>query len=481
VTVLRTTLACAVAALLAASAGGAASAPIGHLVRLTASPGLFPAYAPAIHDYVIRCAGRPTVTLTSWSAAGTATVIDGKTRPTATLALRPGRAVTVDARGAGGTSSYHVRCLPDDFPTFQVSGPGAPTRLYVTTPSLSLGGMGGHYIAIFDNHGVPVWWYRDAGTPIDAKLLPGNLIAYATFNGADPAYQVRRLDGTLVTHVRSPDGEIDDHELQKTSDGNEVYLVYQPKQHVDITSLGGPADATVLEGRVEEISPSGTLIWSWSTDGRVDPSESVAWARSIVSAPINDPSGTPQYDVYHANSVSISGNLVVVSMRYENAIFGIDKKTGDILWKLGGTPTPQSLVVVGDPHPSSPFSGQHDARILADGTISLFDDESLTGQPRATLFKVDAASGTATLLRSLSDPTIATSPCCGSARLLADGDWVVSWGGDPTLGEYGADGTPLLRIRFGGLFSYRVVPVAANRLPLQALRAGMDELAGDRT
>jgi hypothetical protein len=475
----RIAIAGAIATLIAAGSGGAATPPAGHLVRLTATPGLFPAYAPSIHDYVIRCAGGPTVTVSTWSAAGTTAVIQGKAGRSARVAIAPGRAVTVAARAAGGTSSYHIRCLPNDFPSFQVSGPGAPSRLYVTTPSLALGGTGGHYVAIFDNHGVPVWWYRDAGTPIDAKLLPGHLIAYATFNGADPAYQVRRLDGTLVSRVRSPDGEIDDHELQKTNEGNDVYLVYQPRLHVDLTSLGGPADATALEGRVEEISPNGKLIWSWSTDGRVDPSESIAWAKSIVATPIKDAAGAPQYDVYHANSVSISGNLVVVSMRYENAIFGIDKKTGDILWKLGGTPTTKSLTVVGDPHPTSPFSGQHDARILADGTVSLFDDESLTGQPRAVQFKIDAAARSATLLRSLSDPTITMSPCCGSARVLSDGNWLVSWGGDPTFGEYSTDGTPLLRIQFGGLFSYRAVPVAMSKLPVGALREGMDELAGD--
>jgi len=417
--------------------------------------------------------------VSTWGAAGTTTFIQGKARRSAKVSLGPDRAITVEARAAGGTSRYHLRCLPADFPAFQVSGPGAPSRLYVTTPSLALGGTGGHYVAIFDNHGVPVWWYRDAGTPIDAKLLPGQLIAYATFNGPDPSYLVRRLDGTLVSKVRSPDGEIDDHELQETAEGNDVYLVYQPKQHVDITSLGGPADATVLEGRIEEIAPNGKLDWSWSTDGHVDPSESIAWAKPIVSTPIDDASGAPQYDVYHANSVSISGNLVVVSMRYENAIFGIDKKTGNILWKLGGTPTPQSLTVVGDPHPTSPFSGQHDARILADGTVSLFDDESLTGRPRAVQFEIDAAAHSATLLRSLSDPTIDASSCCGSARMLSDGNWLVSWGGDPTFGEYGADGTPLLRIQFDGLFSYRAVPVATSKLRVAALREGMDALAGD--
>ena len=34
------------------------------------------------------------------------------------------------------------------------------------------------------------------------------------------------------------------------------------------------------------------------------------------------------------------------------------------------------------------------------------------------------------LSSSLSDPTINTSSCCGSARVLSDGNWLVSWGGE---------------------------------------------------
>jgi hypothetical protein len=84
---------------------------------------------------------------------------------------------------------------------------------------------------------------------------------------------------------------------------------------------------------------------------------------------------------------------------------------------------------------------------------------------------------TATLVAQLSDPAVTSSLCCGSARLLANGDWLVSWGGDPVVGEYRPDGTPVFRIAFDGLFSYRIVAVAASRLPIDELRAGMDAMA----
>ena len=37
-------------------------------------------------------------------------------------------------------------------------------------------------------------------------------------------------------------------------------------------------------------------------------------------------------------------------MRHTDGIYGIERSTGDILWKLGGTKTEDSLRVMGDPH-----------------------------------------------------------------------------------------------------------------------------------
>jgi hypothetical protein len=61
---------------------------------------------------------------------------------------------------------------------------------------------------------------------------------------------------------------------------------------------------------------------------------------------------------------------------------------------------------------------------------------------------------------------------------MADGDWLVSWGGDPVVGEYRPDGTPVFTLTFAdGLFSYRAVPVAPERLTIGELRAAMDALS----
>jgi Arylsulfotransferase (ASST) len=453
------------------------------LARLTSTPALSPAFSPAIHDYVVRCTTAARTRFTTVAAAGSRPEIDGTPERTALVPLHADQAVTISAVDGAGSSDYHVRCLPADFPGFTETWTAHTDEWYVTTPSLSLGTARSHYIAIFDGDGVPVWWYRARHVPIDAKILSGALVAFSSFPASTPEYQVRRLDGAFVRRIVSPDGRADDHELQVAANGDDVFVVYQPKSGIDLTPYGGPADATVLEGEIEEVSPAGKLVWSWSTDGHVGLDATAArFLPGIVSAPVTVPlpggGSVPAYDFFHPNAVSLDGGTVLFSMRQTDAVYAIDKASGKILWKLGGSPTPESLTVVGDPYGQVPFGGQHDVRILPDGTVSAYDDGTLLGRPpRAVRYRIDTSARTATLVEQVSDPAVTSSLCCGSARLLRDGDWVVSWGGDPVAGEYRPDGSPVWKIEFDGLFSYRVAPVAGGKLTIAELRAGMDALA----
>jgi hypothetical protein len=133
----------------------------------------------------------------------------------------------------------------------------------------------------------------------------------------------------------------------------------------------------------------------------------------------------------------------------------IDASTGDVVWKLGGTTTPQSLRIVGDPEASTDLGSQHDVRAWPDGTISFFDNGTRDfQQPRVLRFKIDAAAGTATLIQTITDPNVRFSVCCGSARLLPGGDWVVAWGATPYVDELTPTGQVVFRLMFSDVFSY---------------------------
>lgn len=439
-------------------------------LEITASPSLYPAFVPAVYDYVIRCDGNTPVHLDVNPPANTSVSVAGQpphsTQFTADVVRQVGQGFTVVSNSPSGTATYYMRCLPSDFPTWTTTRNG-PTQaqFYAVQP---LAGTNS-YFAIFDPNGVPVWW-RKADAPVTFFTYLSNGHVAWTRQGGAPAEE-RRLDGSLVRLIDSTPAGNDFHELQRLPNGH--YLIAaNPLRRVDLTSIGGPANAMIPDPIIEEVTATGTVVWSWDTVDHIPVTETIAaWGGN-----------QPPYDVYHFNSIGADGTgRVVLSYRHLNAIYDVDKATGNIMWKLGGTPRPESLTPVGDPVTS--FSGQHDPRILADGTVTVHDngtkpDPSATEglrPPRAVRYQLDLTARTATLLESISDPAAPVSTCCGSARKLSGGNWVMSWGRNPLVTELTPSGTRVFGLNFAStVFSYRAVPIMPGELSYADLRAGMN-------
>ena len=86
--------------------------------------------------------------------------------------------------------------------------------------------------------------------------------------------------------------------------------------------------------------------------------------------------------------------MVLFTFRHLDAIYKVNRFTGRIVWKLGGVHTSKSLTVKNDPDGSYPLGAQHDARVLGDGTVSIFNNNTglakpgcagAAGWPRASL------------------------------------------------------------------------------------------------
>jgi hypothetical protein len=137
------------------------------------------------------------------------------------------------------------------------------------------------YAIVADDHGVPVWWKRVvAGGLLDAKLLPDGTIVWGRYTGrsfVQGAFDHYRLDGTPLGTLTTAGIRTDTHDIQLLPDGSYLMLAYVPRLHVDLSSLGGPADATVLDGEIQEVTPAGDLVWSWSTADHIPLAETASW------------------------------------------------------------------------------------------------------------------------------------------------------------------------------------------------------------
>lgn len=477
----------ALAALAAFAPAAAAS------VKLSARPALYPAFQRGISDYVSRCKpGKPLVL--SGSATGGEKVAIGS-RPahsgefSESLSRTSGGGVTVRVMSQSRPGTFHIRCLPTDFPKWDASRPGKPqAQWYFVTPN---GTRHRGYLAVFDSHAVPVWWrYAGSYGPWDAKPMPGGTIAWTHYLG-DPfgqpgayGYEEHRLDGTFVRRIHAVGVPTDTHELQRMPNGDYLVVSYVPRgTPVDLTAYGGPADARVVDGVIQELTPSGTVVWEWHSNDHFDVSATQRWLPRLVHDQSNRPASERYYDLVHLNSVEPDGDGFIVSARHLDAVFRIKKSDKSIDWKLGGTNLPDhSLAVENDPYGDLPLAGQHDARLWTDGTVTVFDNETLTTRrPRAVRYAIDAANHKATLLEARVDSRVTASVFGGSARKLPRGDWVVYWGGSTLVSEQTASGKPVLSIAFrDDRWGYRAAALPPGQLSAKALRSGMDNMSKKR-
>jgi Arylsulfotransferase (ASST) len=450
---------------------------------VSARPALYPAFDPGVSDYVTRCGSDP-VEFDVEAPEGTQVSVDGTTARSgrftenAQLASGERTAITVTA---AGTQTFHVRCLPQNFPAWTYERTGDPSHGF-TLVSVVVG-ISAQYLVFFDKRGVPVWWYRPTGgvLPIDAKLLSDDSVAFAewglnSFN-SNPAlkYQIRRLDGTLVRTLQTVGVPTDFHELQELSNGNYVLVAYKPRDHVDLSEYDESSDSTVLDAEIQELTPSGQLVWAWNSKDHIELEETGRWWSSLNPGTL--PDGRPAIDHVHINAVEPDGDGLLISLRHTDAIYRISRTDGHVDWKLGGTDTPESLAVSDDRAPPATLGAQHDVRRLPDGTVSVFDNGTNLGRPpRMARFQIDPEAGSATLVESVTDAEITTSACCGGARSVDSNGWLIAWGGQPVVGEYDATGSRTSNLRIIGATLYRAVPVPSTRLGAERLRTAMDSM-----
>ncbi len=284
-------------------------------------------------------------------------------------------------------------------------------------------------------HGRPVLtWWRARPT--------GATHGSASYTIVDQSYRT-------VAVVRPVGGPIaDPHEFVLTPRGTALMTTFR---NIFLTGR------RIADGGVQELDVrTGRVLLDWRS------ATHIAFAESY-SRPPRDRS--MPYDFFHVNSIDIDadGNLLV-SARNTHAVYKLDRRTGEIVWRLGGK---RSDFALGR---NVRFAWQHDARRHKDGTISLFDNGAaprVHRQSRVIFIRLDLPRMRATLARYVvhRPPRVAINQA--NAQLLPRGHVLVGWGYEPYVTEYDARGRVLLDLRFGsGADSYRAFRFAWTGRPI---------------
>ena len=439
-----------------------------HGASLSAEPKLVPRFKASIADYVTRCDPDERVRLRIVTSDG---------ERVRKVLLEPGQATSVAIESGRNRRRYHVRCLPREFPRWKFERFRRPqAQWFLFAPQQGATEPESYFVTIIDGHGTPVWWRKRKRMPFNSILLPNGNVAWARWfeepfgisEGA--AWEVHRLDGPLVRTIRAAGSPTDLHDLVLLANRHFLVFTYRLRRHVDLRPYGGPADGAVVDGEVQEQDAAGRVVWRWNSKDHVSIGENVTWTGTYRELA----DGTNAYDYFHLNSIEPDGDGYIVSARHVDALYRIDKKTGTVTWKLGGTKRPESLDVVGDDR-AKLFVGQHDIRKLPDGTITVYDNH-VPGAPRAMRLRINAAAKRARVLEQAGEPSLLWSPAEGSARLLPGGDWVVSWGATNLISELRATNDPTWRLTLQKGQNYRIQPIPRGMLAATELRRAMDKM-----
>ena len=333
---------------------------------------------------------------------------------------------------AHDTAPGYVFCAPK-------SGPGES-------------GPGQDGCLILDNTGQPVWFRPAPSEAMDAMDFKvqaykgetvltwweGHHTSYGQgeFVICDHAYrEIKRVRAGNVYRA-------DHHEFMITPEDTALLDIYH-KVTMDLSEQGGEKDATVLDGIVQEVDiESGDVLFEWHSLEHVGLDESYVMP----------------YDYFHLNSIDVDhdGNLLV-SSRTTCTIYKIDRRSGEVIWRLGGK---RSDFEMG---PGTRTSFQHDARRQKDGTLTVFDNGNMNevDQSRAVVLELDEGAMTARLVREYTHPDKVRSSTQGNVQVLPDGNVFVGWGSEPVLSEFSHDG----RLRFSAAFPTESETYRAFRFP----------------
>lgn len=249
----------------------------------------------------------------------------------------------------------------------------------------------------------------------------------------------------------------DGHEFLVTPWNTALITIYV-QATADLTSMGGPANQTVVNGIVQEVDiPTGKVLFQWNSADHVPYSQS--------QEPLPAKATTP-WQWFHLNAAKVDtdGNFLIEG-RHTWAVYKVSRATGDIIWTLGGKASSFALAAApGQVLDAADeiFAWQHDPEPLGNGLYSFFDNEgnppapSLLPNSRGVVVQLDEIAHIATLVASYDQPEGLIATAEGNVQATDEGNLLVGWGNLPYFSAFDASSSLIFNAQFApGVHSYR--------------------------
>jgi hypothetical protein len=372
-----------------------------------------------------------------WTNPDQTTVASSEVLPGTVLSPRIGGASAgavpiASQKSAGLTPKFAIMpngvSVPSDFPQVMVTARGNPASDYIWLESVGQNGQ--MYKMILDTWGNPVFYQR--GGAMDFKPQKNGLLTWKGFTAVDKNFNY------VGSYFAANGYGTDEHELQILADGT-YFLIGDGTESVDMSRFvtnGNPA-ASVMENVVQQFTSAGELIFQWRAWDHLD----------ILDQQQSIDITAQSFDFPHMNALDVDDDgHILLSSRSPSECTKINRDTGEIIWRLGGTHS--TLTFVNDPL-NGPRD-QHGFRALGRGHYILFDNGNLHDPPvsRAVEYAVDPLAKTATLVWQFRDTPDKYAFYMGNVQRLTNGNTHINWvyAGYPKACEVDSNGVKQLEL-----------------------------------
>jgi hypothetical protein len=352
-------------------------------------------------------------------------------------------------------SHYHTR--PDLEPPAMVisahSSSSAPGYIF-TAP---YNGPGRNGPMIFDEAGNLVWFQalpaEVEAADLRVQQLDGKPVL-TWWQGYIPPQgfgqgEVMIADSSYrqIGRVHAGNGyKADLHDFHLTASDTAVLTAFNPIA-CDLSALGGPRGGAVTDTLFQEVDlHTGLVRREWHDVDHVPLSDSYSTA---VTTTRKWP-----FDYFHVNSVDQHGDgSTLISARNTWALYELNTASGQIVSRIGGKRSTLKLLS------STKTAYQHDATLLPDGNISIFDNGAVPKvhpQSRGLIVRINPNAQTVNYVAQFEHSKPLSAGSQGNIQLLNNGNFFIGWGALPYFSEYSPSGHLLFDAHMHGSYqSYR--------------------------
>ena len=282
------------------------------------------------------------------------------------------------------------------------------------------GGSNPRPVKILDSNSVEVYSQNMGMKGWDFKVNYNNKLSY--FDRSSKGWFIMDSLYNEVDSIYCLNGYIaDNHDFLALSNGNYILFAYDEQVYAMDTIVNGGDPNAIVEGLIiQEIDSNHNLVFEWKSWDHFHVTENSYLA----------PWTSSNLPFIHANAIDIDfDDNLLLSSRGLDEITKINRVTGDIIWRFGGSQN--QFTFIND----YPFTHQHSIKSLGSNRYLLFDNGNFSSQytasgniSRAVEYELDTILMTATKVWEFIHPDSLFTPSIGSVQRLPNGNTLINFG-----------------------------------------------------